>query len=446
MVVDSSLLLPPAVATPVQIGTRLGRIVAPLSCGAILGLIAGVGPTGAAENNAVTAQSATRWVIEGLDAESFATRQHAALRLIDAATNPEVTPQQRRVVEEQLQSGLDHPSLEVRVQAFRLLQQIDQAAVDAQIRQLRNPKIDPADVDLVGWKAFSELVGDDTASRQFYARLYLGHQRQIEHLIRQQQRTGGGTRVHRASGSESRYPAANHDLDRWALVLFADSILDPAAPSYPSARLMMSLAHSGVGPCLGSDQDDELVRRLIHQWLLRHRELGSVCDQLRIAMRYRCDSLAMELCHRILTDPHSPATWQTTAILAASVLCASQMGLAESELEIDSVLASRLADKRTAHVWQLIPSRKTKIRTQVCDVAMAMLLFRHQIDPRSAGFAELQADPTLIYRDDSIGFRNEHEREVAHQQARRRLRENGYDVPSFSRDVQSFSREMNEPK
>ncbi|WP_442509740.1 hypothetical protein SH528x_001332 [Novipirellula sp. SH528] len=427
------------VATPVRNGTCRRRIIAPLICGAILSLVTAAGPTGAAGNDALGTESAIRSVIEGLDSESFATRQHAALQLLDAATTPDVPPQQRHAVREQLRRGLDHPSLEVQVQAFRLLQQIDQAAVDAQIRQLLSPKINPTDVDLVGWKAFSELVGDDTASRQFYARMYLGHQRQIEHLIRQQQSAARFTRVGRAGGSESRYPAANHDLDRWALVLFADSILDPAASVNPSARLMMSLAHSGVGPCLGDDEDDELVRRLIHEWLLRHRELGSVCDQLRIAMRYRCDSLAMELCHRILADPHSPATWQTTAILAASVLSASHAGFAESELEFDSVLASRLADKRTAHVWQLIPSRKTKIRTQVCDVAMAMLLFRHQIDPRSAGFVELQADPTLIYRDDSIGFRDESEREVAHQQARRRLHENGC-------DVQSFSRDMNEPK
>ncbi|EMI21821.1 hypothetical protein RMSM_01260 [Rhodopirellula maiorica SM1] len=433
MVVDSTLLPPLASEIPERNGARRRRILAPLSCQAILGLIAGAGPAIAAENNSVTEPSAIHSMFQGLDAESFATRQNAALRLLDAATNTNHPLQQRFAVQEHLRRGLNHPSLEVRVQSFRLLQQIDQAAVDAQFQQLLNPKIDPNEVDLVGWRAFSELVGDDTASRQFYARLYLGHQRQIEHLIRQQN-AAVTTRLGAAGASESRYPAANHDLDRWALVLFADSILDPVATAYPSSRLMMSLAHSGMGPCLGDDEEDELIRRLIHKWLLRHRELGSVCDQLRIAMRYRCDSLAMQLCRRILEDPHSPAPWQTTAILAACVLSASHPGFADSELELNSLLESRLADKRTAHVWRLIPSRKTKIRTQVCDVAMTMLLYRHQIDPRSAGFADIQADPTLIYRDDSIGFGDESEREAAHQTARKRLLERDYDVESFSRN------------
>ncbi|GAA5506877.1 hypothetical protein Rcae01_02330 [Novipirellula caenicola] len=426
---------------PERNGNRRRRIFALLPCRALLGLIAGVGTAAATENHAfkgptvILATIPISTMIRALDAESFETRQHAALRLLDAATNVDYPLPQRRAVQEQLRRGLDHPSLEVQIQSLRLLQQIDQAAVDAQFRQLLNPKINPSDVDLVGWRAFSELVGNDFASRQFYARLYLGHQRQIEHLIHQQHHVAGGLRMRPVDASVSRYPAANHDLDRWALVLFAESILEPTATAYPSSRLMMSLAHSGVGPCLGNDEDDELVRRLIHHWLLRHRDLGSVCDQLRIAMRYRCDSLAMELCRCILHDPDSPAPWQTTAILAAGVLSASHPQFADSSLEIDSVLASRLADKRTAHVWRMIPSRKTKIRSQVGDVAMAMLLYRHQIDPRTVGFNEIQADPTFIYRDDSIGFGDENERATAHQNARRRLRESGYDVPSFSRNV-----------
>ena len=65
---------------------------------------------------------------------------------------------------------------------------------------------------------------------------------------------------------------------------------------------------------------------------------------------------------------------------------------------------ARLEDDRVAHGWQMIPSQKTRIRTEVRDVALAVLLHHHGVDPRSVGFEQLQADPLLLYRDHSLGF------------------------------------------
>ncbi|MFK8115422.1 MAG: hypothetical protein AB8B91_24710, partial [Rubripirellula sp.] len=135
-------------------------------------------------------------------------------------------------------------------------------------------------------------------------------------------------------------------------------------------------------------------------------------ERLLASMRYQCRVLVSELCDGVFQDPQSPAATQVTALL-----CAAAIGRNDIELQA----RNKLQDERTAHVWQLIAARKTKIRTQVRDVALALLLQHHGIDPRKAGFTELQADPLLVFRDHSLGFADEEARQRALTEAFRLL-------------------------
>ncbi len=129
-------------------------------------------------------------------------------------------------------------------------------------------------------------------------------------------------------------------------------------------------------------------------------------------MRYQCDSLARQLANQTLADDSATAAAQATAMLCASVL---------GDDDLSAYLRPRLDDARIAHEWQLIPSRKTKIRTQIRDVAMALLLHQQGIDPRQVGFVELQADELMLYRDHSLGFADDKQRAAAHAEGRQRL-------------------------
>ncbi|MFG0262927.1 MAG: hypothetical protein ACF788_11100 [Novipirellula sp. JB048] len=369
--------------------------------------------------------------IELLDADQYATRKKAVAHLLSDAHHPNRTAEARRAVHESLLQALEHESLEVRWQSRRLLRQIEQATREDQIERLLNPRADAASIDLLGWQSFAELVGDDRASRRFYAHLYQAQTQRIESWLRVN--VSETPRAMEPIATDARRvfnSLQTDDLDGWALLLFVDSLTPRRTQADLSTPMMIALAHSNLAPDLARAADAALLRRLIRAWLVRHATIGNRCDQLLIAMRYQCKPLATQLCMRILDDRDCPASWQTTAMLAASALGSSPSTFPANHL--DAILISRLGDKRTAARWQLVPARQTTIQTQVGDVAMAMLLHRHQLDPRRAGFSELQADPMLIYRDHSIGFGDDSQRERAHRQAMGLLREIGFDLESFS--------------
>jgi hypothetical protein len=131
-------------------------------------------------------------------------------------------------------------------------------------------------------------------------------------------------------------------------------------------------------------------------------------ERLLILMRYRCDETASQLCRDVLSDLNAAASTQVTALLC---------GLALGRSDIESQALLRLEDDRTAHVWQLIASRRKRIRTQVGDVALVVLLHQHGIDPRTVGFDELQADPRLVFRDHSLGFPDDRSRRDCRRRA-----------------------------
>lgn len=208
------------------------------------------------------------------------------------------------------------------------------------------------------------------------------------------------------------YRLTNNDAVRWALLLFCDSSnVDLRRPDLTS-RILQSLTHSGLGPTQTSPGDQRVLGQLIDHWITTHPEAGTLRSQLIVAMRYERPTLAHALIDKAFHDNASPAASQATAMLCATVLGGK---------DVRSQLTRRLYDQRTAHVWQLIPSRKTKIQTEVRDVAMALLLHHNGIDPRSVGYVELQADPLMLFRDHSLGFADNQEREAAHAKARLQL-------------------------
>ncbi|WP_146394347.1 hypothetical protein [Planctomycetes bacterium CA13] len=375
-----------------------------------------------------------------LGSHDYAVRRNAHSWLL-AKSNDDT---ERDVLMKQLGQGLFDADLEVRLQCQRLLDDIRQQAMDLQVARLRDANFDAAEVKLNGWTEFSRIVGDDSSSRDFYANLYDRYAARIDRMIEREASAEPSvkTRYHANHDSDvanRTYSIHSGDIIAWSLLLFADclpkdrKLATKQTISLTSQRIMSSLSHSGLGPTPTKSDEVDVIARLVDQWLRGHSQSGNLNDQLKIAMRYRCTELAAELSVQILREPGFPPAWQATAMLAATALepglerftagpsdqvKGSKPNKIESSFDLDAVLLSRLSDSRTAYAWQLIPSRKATLHTLVCDVAMASLLHRRQIDPRLAGFEELQAHPWLLFRDHSLGFRDENSRMVAHHKAR----------------------------
>jgi hypothetical protein len=282
-----------------------------------------------------------------------------------------------------------------------LLNSIDQRAFDHHIAQLLNPHAPADSVELVGWSWFSELAGDDLAARALYARI----------AQRQYLRHGPGWSPRGISDRNDpidRQGIDPADAAAWALAIANDASGGCPVGAGTPERFAVLLASSVTGPSPRNRTDRIVLSRLIVQWIERHAGCVSMRQRLLIAMRHRCGESAARLSEQALSDPAVSASGVVTALLCASAL---------DRPHVDGHLQSRLDDARTAHVWQLFPSSKTKIRTQVRDVALALWLHRRGIDPRSVGFVEVQADPDLVYREHSLGFADDTTRDAALQKA-----------------------------
>ena len=376
-----------------------------LSAPAVLAVLAGclslpttwaqTGPTAAENDPAIRLHEMRDWV-DALSDESFHRRQAAAYKLREGALLGGARGEAALAA---LRLGRQNSSLETRIASERILQSLALSAFDDQIDQLLNPHVPPEGIAMAGWKPFSEMAGSDLAARSLFSRIAVQHDR----ILRTMQSPATDAALRNALPDP--YTLGNDDAVSWALVLLTDSQCDPLQSTHAFSKITVSLSNSTMGPNLRDANDAAVVRRMISHWIGNHPQRGTTAQRILIAMRYSCEQRAAQLCDQVLADPHALPTSQVTAMLAASVL---------RRPHLRPQLIARLSDDRTAHVWQLIASRQTKIRTQVRDVALALLLRLHDTDPRAAGFDELQADPLLIYRDHSLGFANDAARAAAH--------------------------------
>ena len=340
-------------------------------------------------------------LVELLGHQTYQSRSRARRELIQRGPS--------EAVRSALATGLRSNSLEIRQASWQLLQQFEWQEFDQELDRLASPSVSPDEIRLTGWREFSAIAGEDQWSRRLYGRIVRRHHALIRAAIRS---PGNSAYQRRLEMCTDPYRLDTTDAVGWALLLFSDSLEVASRRPDLSASILNSLTHSGLGPLRVSGGDRLVIQRLIANWLSTHPKAGHARDRMMVAMRYECNFQASQLSRQTLADESATASALATAMLCACVL---------QHDDLVQQLSRRLDDDRTAHVWQLIASRKTKIRTQVRDVALALLLHKDGLDPRQFGFVELQADPLLLFRDHSLGFADESSRQDSHQQARAKL-------------------------
>ena len=336
--------------------------------------------------------------IEELGNDSYLVRKSAARSLSDSRHGARVR--------EMLVDALRHESLEVRHQSFAILQQFELQAFEEQLARLSDASCSSEEISLPSWKRFSAIAGNDRAARNLFAQIVRRFGNELRKVDRE-------NRIENLETEFDPYRIPNGNPLRWSVLLMCDQSGVNHGVSDLSHRVVIALCNSGLGPKTKTSDEQTVIRRLIRHWIDTHSHVGTPREHLLIAMRFGCRDQADEICSQVFANDNASPSAQVTAMLVASVLRRSDLS---SQLEI------RLEDDRTAHVWQLIASQKTKIRTQIRDVALALMLHQHGIDPRQAGFDELQADPLLVFRDHSLGFPNEELRRTSVTRARELLK------------------------
>ena len=377
----------------------------------VTAMISWATPAPAGDEAGKSPESAIDKLVQQLNDDSFVARDSAQRQLLAFGTAAST----QRAVEQALKNALGHPKLEVRAASKNLLLRIRTIAADRQLERLLLPSVDPSTIHLPGWSHFRSLAGDDVPARKLFAGLIRGHFDWLRVLDAMESPSANRVfaTVDRSLAKQLErkldpYQIAGSDAESWAILFCFDS--PGVAHGLPnlSSRVSMALGQAGVGPKSTSPEEMLVLKRLIGAWVGSQRQTGFHRERLTIAMRFGCTQQANAVCDQIFADTISTPSEHAVALLCASVLNRS---------DLEQRLLDRIDDNRTAHVWQLIASRKKKIRTEVRDVAMAMLLHRNGIDPRSVGFTELQADPLLVFRERSLGFADATSRQEAYRAA-----------------------------
>jgi len=344
-------------------------------------------------------------LVELLGSDSYHTRRAASRKLIDASIQSNVDD---LGTTDALQRGLVHRSLEVRLGCREILNAVKQNETDHQVSQLLNPRVDASAIQLPGWNRVSPILGDDMPARRTFAMLAQNHPLQAKLLS-----ADVSVALARAELAKmDPYRISPDDIQQWMMLLLLETVYASDHPANLTSRSYTSLSSPHLGPKARTSDDQVVLTRLVDQWIVVHQNRCPARERLLIAMRYGCHQRTEQICRQVFSDALAPPATQVMAML-----CASATKLSDRETH----LRSRLSDKRTAHVWQLIASRKTKIRTQVRDVALALLLHEQGIDPRTVGFSELQADPVLVFRDHSLGFPGDTDRIETHARGTAKL-------------------------
>ncbi len=290
-------------------------------------------------------------LVRQLDSPRFHQRVSAAQELLLMGTkhsgimNSEVATALRR--------GLQHPSLELRVAARRLIQELEFHYQQRQLELLVNVRFPAGEIDLPGWQAFAEIVGDDRGSRQCFSQLVHRHGDSLHKCF---DGYPDGLKATVSLFDPWKLPSRN-DLD-WALFLFIKIKQLENRKQACNWRLLSALSHSAMGP--DPQTRPVLLKRLIEGWLAHQSDPAAIRDCLLVAMRYGCYSTAIELCERVWANQQASPATQVTALLVGNALGA---------IEIQSHALNRMTDDRTAIVWQTLGSKPTRVRTQVEGVA-----------------------------------------------------------------------------
>ncbi|QDT10890.1 hypothetical protein [Planctomycetes bacterium K23_9] len=352
-------------------------------------------------------------LVTQLDHDSYTVRRQSKRRLFELTQSPETKEYSVQAIVQATKS----PILEIHENASRLLLEIELAEVERQLSRLMDVTVAADAIDLPFWNRYRKMAGSDLDARRLFAKTLRQHDAAIRLLAQYDPVTKRDSVLHRNTPAYPRWQLARllnphtiaaDDAVLWTIHLCADDRTLPLGLAGLSTQTMLVLSQNEGGPQIGNSGEAAVLRRVVGNWIAKDRGTGLQRERMLIALKYQCDQQARALCDQVLGDRFASASAHSMALLCASKLKRS---------DLRELLRQWIGDDRTAHVWTLIASRKAKIRTQVGDVALALLLHHHGIDPRQAGFHDLQADPRTIFREHSLGFSDQATRSAAYKTA-----------------------------
>ncbi len=335
------------------------------------------------------------WVGQ-LGAVSYHERRAAMLRLQEAGLTARPA----------LLAGIKSENLEVRTTCQRLLGALAGSEQEAELERLLYGYTPGHVYELPGWERFRKASGDSPAHRALYVQLARRHGAGLRWLDSLTHAPRGSAEeiatVPETLGIDVQRLSAGDECD-WAFVLLAAS--QPQVRHTPTlvSQVYGGLLEPRVSQKFLSEGEDAPVFGLLKTWVAAQDDPIPRRSLVQVCLRYGLRQHAVTLAKRILQHGGAPSASQYALLTLARL----------DDPAIEDQLTAALGDQRVCHTWQVVGNSRRTVKTEVRDTALALLLRRSGLDPREFGFSDLQADPDTIYRDFSIGFANDEERDHA---------------------------------
>lgn len=152
----------------------------------------------------------------------------------------------------------------------------------------------------------------------------------------------------------------------------------------------------------------ESLRQLAMDWRERWTDDRPAFERLMAAMRDEWSEDAKQAARELLTE-EAPATERQYALLALAKW---------SDESDDRLIAAYLQDSTPlgSHL-----TRGVLVKSELRDVALAVIIYRTGQDPEDFGFEQLRRDDRLVFSVTSIGFVDPSQREIAFERWQREL-------------------------
>jgi hypothetical protein len=335
-------------------------------------------------------------LIRQLGAGSYVKRQQAQ-RMLEAMGVP---------AKEALQAALDNPDAEIRYRAAQVLEHVLDLDFQQKLETFLSSSGECSDDCLPGWQRFREQVGRSHAARRLFVEMQRA-ERELLQAAQAQPAAAGELLELRCQQIQHEMQSADADDEQplgvgsIAALLFVAGKRDVEISTQGASYVNNFSNQPSLHSALSAGTLIEPLRGLLSVWVSRHFEDTMVAYQnLQLAMRYDLKT-AIKPAAELASRKEIPAQQRPFAILA--------LGKLGDERQVPA-LSSLLEDKAefTVHGRD-----GEEIRTQIRDVALAVMVYLTGQELRDYGFDHYVSHPTWLFNPATLGFKSVEAREEA---------------------------------
>lgn len=340
--------------------------------------------------------SAPAVLVRQLGDKSYLTRQRAQRRLQEIGVPAKVA----------LQAALNDSDAEIRFRARQALEHVLNLDFQQKLETFLAASTDCEDDCLPGWQRFRELLGQGHAARRLFVEMQRAERDLLEAAQAQPASAGELLELRcqqiqyemQSADSSDEQPLSVGSI---AALLFVAGKPDVTISTQAASYLNNFSNQPSFHAALSSGTLVEPLRGLLSVWVGRHFDDTMVAYQnFLLAMRYDLKA-AIEPAAELAARKEIPAQQRSSAILALGKLGDKrQLPALQSLLDDTSEFTVHGRDGQ-------------EVRTQIRDVALAVMVHLSGQNLRDYGFDHFSLHPTWLFNPATLGFKSIEAREQA---------------------------------